>query len=193
MSENQTEQLKIDLRRQARNRRADLSGADRDAAAQQAAVHFRQHVQPGENDVVALYWSIRDELDTRPLLLALMDAGLSVCLPVVHGDNDPLVFRIWQDGEPLYESGFGTLAPGDNAPEAVPDILVMPLLAFDASGTRLGYGGGYYDRTIARLGNRPQRIGYCFSAQELPEIPRAEHDAPLDMIVTETGIRRFDN
>ncbi len=193
MTESSTEQLKTELRRQARDRRARLPGAERQDAAQQAAVHFRQHVQPGENDVVALYWAIRDELDTRPLLLALMDAGLTVCLPVVRADNDPLVFRIWQEGAPLYPSGFGTLAPGDNVPEAVPDIIVMPLLGFDRSGTRLGYGGGYYDRTIAMLANRPMRVGYGFSVQELSDIPRDDHDAPLDMVVTETGVRRFDN
>lgn len=193
MNEDDAEQVKSRLRQQARDRRAGMSAAGRDAAAQQAAAHFRQHVQPGEKHVVALYWPIRDELDTRPLLLALMDAGLTVCLPVVRGDDHPLVFRIWQDGAPLYPSGLGTLAPDENAPEVGPDIIVLPLLGFDRSGTRLGYGGGYYDRTLAALANRPLRVGYGFSAQEFDHIPRDGHDAPLDMVVTETGVRRFDN
>ncbi len=185
------EQIKAALRGNAKSRRARLSGADRDAAAKQAAAHFDRHISVDESDVIALYWPIRDEIDTRPLMLALMDAGRTVCLPVIAGEDEPLVFRVWEADAPLFESGFGTLAPGDLAPAAEPDIIVVPLLGFDRAGTRLGYGGGYYDRTFAVLRTKPLLVGYAFSAQELPEIPRAEHDVPLDFLVTEAGVTRF--
>jgi 5-formyltetrahydrofolate cyclo-ligase len=99
--------------------------------------------------------------------------------------------RLWEQGAPLYPSGFGTLAPSEIAPRAEPDVVVMPLLGFDRRGTRLGYGGGYYDRTLAQMKKQPRLIGYAFAAQELPEIPREPHDRPLDAMVTEIGIRHF--
>ena len=77
------------------------------------------------------------------------------------------------------------------APRVEPDVVVMPLLGFDARGTRLGYGGGYYDRTLAGMHKRPRLVGFAFSGQELPEVPREPHDRPLDMIVTELGLRQF--
>ena len=95
-------------------------------------------------------------------------------------------------GQPLYPSGFGTLAPSEVAPIVEPDIVVMPLLGFDRHGTRLGYGKGYYDRTLAQMGTKPLLVGYAFAAQELDFIPREAHDVPLDMLVTENGARRFD-
>ena len=99
--------------------------------------------------------------------------------------------RLWEQGTPLYPSGFGTLAPSEIAPRVEPDVVVMPLLGFDKRGTRLGYGGGYYDRTLARMKKKPKLIGYAFAAQELPEIPRQPHDLPLDAVATERGIRWF--
>jgi len=134
---------------------------------------------------------IKDEMDCSPILVRLMDQMQTVCLPVVLGDDQPLELRVWEQGTPLYEAGFGTLAPSETAPHIEPDVIVMPLLGFDSRGTRLGYGGGYYDRTLARLSKRPRLIGLAFSAQELPEIPREPHDIPLDAIVTERGVRNF--
>jgi 5-formyltetrahydrofolate cyclo-ligase len=146
-------------------------------------------LQPGE--IVAAYWPIRDELDSRPLLTKLMDAGQPVCLPVVIGDGLPLELRIWEEGAPLYPSGFGTLAPSESAPLREPDVIVMPLLGFDGEGTRLGYGGGYYDRTLGVLSKRPRLVGLAFASQELERIPREPHDIPLDAVVTEAGYRVF--
>ncbi len=98
---------------------------------------------------------------------------------------------MWEQGASLYEAGFGTLAPSELAPREEPDIIIMPLLGFDSRGTRLGYGGGYYDRTLAGLGKKPLLVGLAFAAQELDEIPREPHDVPLDVIVTEAGVRHF--
>jgi len=99
--------------------------------------------------------------------------------------------RVWEDGTPLYEAGFGTLAPSELAPQAEPDVMLVPLLGFDKFGTRLGYGGGYYDRTLARMHKKPKLVGLAFAAQELDIIPREDHDVPLDMVVTEAGLRSF--
>jgi 5-formyltetrahydrofolate cyclo-ligase len=114
-----------------------------------------------------------------------------VVLPVVIGPEEPLELRLWEQGTALYPSGFGTLAPSELAPRAQPDLVLMPLLGFDKAGTRLGYGGGYYDRTLAGMSKKPRLIGLAFAAQELDEIPREAHDVPLDAVVTETGVRHF--
>ncbi|MBU1175820.1 MAG: 5-formyltetrahydrofolate cyclo-ligase [Alphaproteobacteria bacterium] len=193
MADSDFDDLKAALRDTARSQRARVASGDRAEAAKQAAEHFLSGVPFAKTDAIALYWPIRDEIDCKPLLLKLMEAGQTICLPVVVGSDASLVWRVWEPDAPLFESGFGTLAPGDLAPEAVPDIMVMPLLGFDRAGTRLGYGRGYYDRTIAAAPNRPLLVGYAFSAQELNEIPHAGHDVPLDLIVTEAGVRRFDN
>ena len=185
------EEAKAALRNRARAARASLDHGERADAAVAAAQHFFNAVPLQAGDVVAAYWRIRDELDCQPILVKLMDSNQKVVLPVVVGPEQPLDLRVWEPGASLYESGFGTLAPSDLAPRAEPDIVLMPLLGFDARGTRLGYGGGYYDRTLTRLSKRPRLVGLAFAAQELDRIPREPHDVPLDMIVTEAGVRHF--
>jgi 5-formyltetrahydrofolate cyclo-ligase len=121
-----------------------------------------------------------------------MDSLQPVCLPVVVGDEQPLELRLWEQGTPLYEAGFGTLAPSELAPRVEPDVIIMPLLGFDRRGTRLGYGGGYYDRTLERLSKRPRLVGLAFAAQQLATVPREPHDVPLDIVVTEEGVIPFE-
>jgi 5-formyltetrahydrofolate cyclo-ligase len=191
MTDSAIEEAKADLRIKARARRAALSEPFRIEAAQAAGRNFFDAVPLREGAVVAGYWRIRDEMDCQPILIRLMDSGQPVCLPVVTGDDEPLVMRLWEEGAALYPSGFGTLAPSELAPAVEPDVIVVPLLGFDASGTRLGYGGGYYDRTLARMLKRPLLVGLAFSAQRIGRIPREPHDVPLDYIVTETGATRF--
>ncbi len=191
MVDENIEEAKAALRVRARVQRAALRETAMSEAAVAAARHFLDGVKLQPKDIVALYWPIREELDCKPLLTKLMDSLQPVCLPVVLGDEQPLDMRLWEQGAPLYPSGFGTLAPSEIAPRVEPDIVVMPLLGFDAKGTRLGYGGGYYDRTLAAMKKRPLLVGYAFAAQELPSIPREPHDRPLDLIVTEAGVRRF--
>lgn len=185
------EDAKAGLRAAAHRKRAEIHSGARTEAANAAARHFFDAVELGADDVVALYWPIRDELDCRPVLTRLMDAGQPVCLPVVIGDGLPLELRRWQEGVPLYPSGFGTLAPPEDAPLAIPDVIVVPLLGFDRTGTRLGYGGGFYDRTLEILPRAPRLIGFAFAAQELEQVPRDRHDVPLDAVITENGYRAF--
>jgi 5-formyltetrahydrofolate cyclo-ligase len=185
------EEAKAGLRAMARRRRAAIHDGKRAETALAAAGHFFAgvHLEPG--DVVACYWPIRDEFDCRPVLTRLMDEGQPVCLPVVVGDAMPLEMRLWEQGVPLYPAGFGTLAPPETAPVVVPDVIIVPVLGFDKEGTRLGYGGGYYDRTLAGLQKRPRLIGFAFASQELDHVPRDAHDVPLEAVVTEAGYRQF--
>ena len=185
------EEAKAALRIRARAARASLDHEERAEAAKAAARHFFDGIALQASDVVAAYWRIRDELDCQPILVKLMDSNQTVVLPVVLGPEQPLDLRVWEQGASLYESGFGTLAPSELAPKAEPDIVIMPLLGFDGRGTRLGYGGGYYDRTLAAMTKKPRLIGLAFAAQELDRIPRETHDVPLDAIVTEAGVRQF--
>jgi 5-formyltetrahydrofolate cyclo-ligase len=187
----QFEQEKANLRLRAFEQRGAIARVDWPDMAKAAANHFLQGVPLNASQIVALYWPIRDEIDCKPLLTALMDSGQPVCLPVVLGDGEPLELRLWEQGQPLYPSGFGTLAPSESAPVVEPDVVVIPLLAFDKLGTRLGYGKGYYDRTLAGLSKKPLLVGYAFSGQELDFIPREGHDMPLDILVTEASVRKF--
>jgi 5-formyltetrahydrofolate cyclo-ligase len=191
MADEAIEAVKADLRKDAHAVRAALSDEVRAEAAKAVAMHFFESIAYAPEDVIAGYWRIRDELDCQPILIRLMDSGQKVVLPVVEGNDAPLDLRVWEADAPLYEAGFGTLAPSDLAPRAAPDVVLMPLLGFDSEGTRLGYGGGYYDRTLAVLPRKPMLVGLAFAAQELPHIPREQHDVPLDAIVTENGVRFF--
>lgn len=176
---------------QALAQRSAMGIDQREAACAEAARHFFANIALRPTEIVAAYWPIRDEVDCRPVLTRLMDGEQPVCLPVVKGGEGVLSMHVWEPGTPLYPSGFGTLAPLETTPQVEPDLVLVPLLGFDAKGTRLGYGKGYYDRTLARLSKRPRLIGFGFSAQELGLIPRAAHDVPLDGVVTESGFRRF--
>lgn len=179
------------LRDEISQKRSALSINFRKEAALSAAETFAAAVPIKEGQIVSLYWAIREELNTEPLLLHLVHEGHQVCLPVVKGREVPLEFRIWQEDATLYPSGFGTLAPGEDAPVVEPDVMVLPMLGFDAAGNRLGYGAGHYDRTIAHIEKPILRVGYAYSMQEVAQLPAEAHDKPLDMVVTEAGVRRL--
>lgn len=161
------------------------SGADSGA---RAAGHFLRTVVRPEGAIVSLYHPMRDELDTRPLIDALVAEGTAIALPVVERRHAPLGFRRWRPGDTMIPGAYGEAIPAADAPRATPDILVVPLLAFTRAGGRLGYGGGYYDRTLEALraaGRRPLAIGYAYAAQEVDVLPLSPLDQPLDRIVTE--------
>lgn len=146
-------------------------------------------LEPFKGKVLAGYWPIRTEPDPRPAMLA---HGGPFCLPVVLGQGQPLAFRPWSPDALMIEGAYGAHIPADET-EITPEVLIVPLLAFDARGYRLGYGGGFYDRTLEGLRARgpATAIGFTYAAQELPEVPTEPTDQPLDMIVTEAGLRRF--
>lgn len=137
--------------------------------------------------VVAGYWPLGDEIDPRPLMAALAGVGCRLALPVVVGRAAPLQFRAWAEGDVLEAGPHGTAHPPQTAPRLRPDVLLVPLLGFDRGGWRLGYGGGYYDRTLESLRENAQvrAIGLAFAAQEMAAVPRDGHDQPLDAIATE--------
>jgi 5-formyltetrahydrofolate cyclo-ligase len=140
--------------------------------------------------VLAAYVGMRSEVDPAPLVAAAHAAGILVGLPAVLPAGG-LVFRRHEPGDLLVPGGFGTMVPPEAAPPVDPDVVIVPLVGFDRTGTRLGYGKGHYDRTIAALrarGLSPTLIGVAFSRQEVDTIPHEPHDVRLDVIVTETGI-----
>jgi 5-formyltetrahydrofolate cyclo-ligase len=135
---------------------------------------------------VSGYLPIRDEIDPLPALAALHAAGVAVCMPVVAGRGLPLTFRLWSPGCALAEGPFRVMIPAEDRP-ATPQALVTPMLAFDRAGYRLGYGGGFYDRTLAalRAAGSARAVGFAWAGQEVARVPRDETDARLDLIVTE--------
>lgn len=140
--------------------------------------------------LVSGFWPIRSEPDIRPLMEELRRQGAGLCLPVVL-DRETIVFRDYPVGAPIVKTGFGTAGPGETAPVVDPDVMLVPLSAFDRGGHRIGYGAGHYDRAIARLdalGTRPRLIGIAFACQEVASVPFEPHDIPLDAILTEEGL-----
>jgi 5-formyltetrahydrofolate cyclo-ligase len=140
--------------------------------------------------VISGYLPMGDEADLLPLMRLLAD---KMALPVVTGRAVPLTFRRWKPGDRLEKGVFGTFHPPPAVSEVEPDLLLVPLLAFDESGHRLGYGGGYYDRTLAGLRHRRSivAVGVGFEAQLFPKLPFGSHDQRLDFMVTEKKVREF--
>lgn len=140
---------------------------------------------------VSAYLSVRSEIDTMPLMLALAGLGFEVAVPVIVGPARPLVFRAWTPDAVLVPGTFGVPVPADGA-EVEPDVLFVPMLAFDAQCHRLGYGGGYYDRTIGGLRSRRPVLafGFAYAAQAMPVLPVEPTDMRLDAVVTEAGVIR---
>lgn len=147
--------------------------------------------EPGE--VISGFFPIRTEADIRPLMHRLKVRGARLCLPVVL-DKETIIFREIADGIPMVDTGFGTTGPGPEAKTVDPDVLLVPLSAFDAYGHRIGYGAGHYDRAISRLhakGRTPRLIGIAFDCQQVEAVPFEKHDVPLDAVLTESGLKIF--
>jgi 5-formyltetrahydrofolate cyclo-ligase len=179
------------LRTRAKEQRHAVSAAAGPDAHVKLADNFYKATKSfafwSASSAVSGYWSIADEMDVRPLLQRLDRDGHPVALPVVVKMGEPLVFRRWHPGMTLVAAGFGLQHPPASEPEVEPDVLLVPLLAFDRRGYRLGWGGGFYDRTLARL--RKARdviaVGVCYGAQEIGEVPTTADDQPLDWVVTD--------
>jgi 5-formyltetrahydrofolate cyclo-ligase len=183
--------LKNALRSEARLRRARAAAGLASFAEKIAG--FAQELSLQHGWAVASYWPMAGEADPRALARALNARGHTILLPRINGLNEPLSFRHWRDGDAIEKSPLGVNEPLDSAPAARPDAVFVPLLAFDAQGFRLGYGGGYYDRCLASL--RAQgavlAIGIAYAEQEMAALPHEAHDEKLDLVVTEKGVRRF--
>ncbi len=177
--------------RRAAHRNAGRGAAE--AICNSLAVARQQGLAIDRGWTVSGYWPIRDEMDIRKLLASLHEEGMVCALPVVRSRTEPLSFRRWRPGDVLEQSGFGLSNPPAGAPEAMPRIVLTPLLAVDTHGNRLGYGGGYYDRTLRRLrAIQPVvAVGVAFEAQLVAEVPHDARDEPLDWLVTEKGPYRF--
>jgi 5-formyltetrahydrofolate cyclo-ligase len=174
------------LRAVLRVRRAKAARSGVPAAAD-LTERFLQAVPVPPHTVVAGYLPIGDEIDVRPLLRRLAGHDCRIALPAVTERWAPLAFRQWQEGDRLVDGPFGTREPPAGTPELPPEVLILPLVAFDRRGYRLGYGGGYYDRTLAvlRRQGRALAVGVGFAAQEVVAVPCGRHDQRLDWIVTE--------
>jgi 5-formyltetrahydrofolate cyclo-ligase len=178
---------KAQLRREALARRDALPVEIRKAVAEAIAARaFPLAVVPGVT--VCGFMPLKSEINPLPLMRQLTDAGARLALPVVIGLGKPLIMRSWQWGEPLIPGVWGIRQPPPTAPELQPDVLLVPLLAFDRRGHRIGYGAGYYDLTIAQLrAKKPiAAVGIAFAAQEVETVPRTAFDAQLDLVLTES-------
>ena len=167
--------------------RQGLPVADRRRCGEQidAALRALLAEHPG---ILGVYWPFRAEFDPRPLIDWAIAAGRTIALPVVVDKKGPLEYRTWRPGEPLVDGVWNIPVP-ENRGIVTPAIVLAPLVGFDRASYRLGYGGGYFDRTLAALSPRPFAIGIGFDLQQIDTIYPQPFDVPMDVIVTEAGAR----
>ena len=192
MSAPPTAPSKADLRAAALAARGALSGRQRAAAAQAIALRgLPFEIIPGA--VVAGYSPIRGEIDPAPLMRKLAAQGAQLALPAVMARGKSLAFRAWSPDDRLMLGPLGILEPSPAAAEMIPDIMLVPLAAFDRLGHRIGYGAGHYDHTLAHLRKvKPiAAIGLAFAAQEIEAVPALAHDVALDYVLTEAQVLDF--
>ena len=181
-----TDSPKAQLRRQALARRDFLPAAERAAAAEVIAARpFPVAIMSGM--VVSGFSPMKTEINPLPLMRRAVALGAQLALPAVAGRGKPLIMRAYAFGDELARGQLGIREPKPDAPEVTPDILIVPLAAFDRAGHRIGYGAGYYDMTISSLRAKKNAvaIGIAFAAQEVASIPATERDARLDFVLTE--------
>ena len=180
---------KARIRQQALALRDTLPAAIRAAAARSIATRpFPIRIEPGA--IVSGFSPMKSEINPVPLMRKLADNGARLALPVIAGRGKSLIMRAWNFGDPLVSGQWGIREPTGEAPEVAPDILIVPLAAFDRTGHRIGYGAGYFDMTINTLrGKKPViAVGIAFAVQEIPSVPTTERDARLDLVLTELEI-----
>lgn len=177
------------LRLKAKEKRAKAEQENPDAGLQLRDVFLKEIALPN-NSVVACFKSFGSEIDTDPLIHSLQMAGHTIVLPVVVGAEQGLAFHLYRPDDKLIANKYGIKEPSPSSPDILPDIILVPLLAFDRQLHRLGYGGGYYDRTINEIRQRKKiiTIGLAYSRQAVAELPKDLHDVQLDMVVTEVGV-----
>lgn len=188
-----TDAAKREARRVAKGLRA-AAGRNSPRAGERLAAHLLETFDMPAGTGVSAFWPLDGEIDSRPSMIGLHERGCRVALPVMRGPGKALRFRRWQPDDELVPAGFGTREPGDDKPAVTPTVLLVPLLAFDRAGYRLGYGGGFYDRTLAELRGRGAlcAIGLAYAGQEMQDVPHDDKDQPLDWIVTEDEAIRIE-
>jgi 5-formyltetrahydrofolate cyclo-ligase len=182
------------IRKEAMERRAKLERL-RIEFSLRVSRNFAASVPIPSGAAVSSYFAIGDEADPAGLESELRRRGHRILLPRVAGRNLPLEFHVWEQGAQLLRGGFGLWEPSRDWPKLAPDVLIVPLLAFDPEGYRVGYGAGYYDRTIRKLRENKKIIaaGFAFSVQEFEAVPHLAHDESLDWVVTESGAQQIRN
>jgi len=185
---------KKEARKAAAGIREQAHRADKGLAGAALAMLGLEFLDLDAGSVVSGFLPYQSEIDVRPLMARLAAAGMVTALPVVAGRDAPLVFRAWRPGDQTEPGAWNIPVPLATVAEVVPDVLLVPMLAFDSGGYRLGYGGGFYDRTLEELRRKghPVAVGVAYAAQEVHHVPHAAHDQPLDWILTEMGARRVD-
>jgi 5-formyltetrahydrofolate cyclo-ligase len=175
------------LRSEALARRRASQSIDPAAFAAHLAAAGAELVAAFRPGIVSAYFALRDEASTLPLLEALSEAGILTALPITGARGTALVFRLWRPGDAVVEGKMGISEPSPAAAEVAPDLLFVPLAAFDRTGHRIGYGAGYYDRTLAALRARKKilAVGVAYASQETARIPHESHDQRLDFVLTE--------
>lgn len=183
------EQAKKQLREDVLKKRVGAHRMLRERASLSVRDHFLSHIKPGPDACIAGYWPLSGELDPIPLLTVLHENNCRIALPAVGGHTDPLLFRNWHPRMELVEGYSGTKQPPAAAGEIVPDVLIVPLIAFDRAGYRLGYGGGFYDRTLhhLRASKKILAVGLAYAVQQVPIVPHEGRDEKLDWVITEEG------
>jgi len=183
---------KNDLRAAALARRAALDAEARSEAARTVAARpFPADIADGA--IVSGYWPIRSEIDPTPLMRALAANGARLALPVVVGRDQPLIFRAWTPDAQLLRGQLGIMEPSPQSAVVEPDIVLVPLAAFDRAGHRIGYGAGHYDRSLVQLRTSKPilAVGLAFAVQEIEAVPALAHDVRLDLVLTESGTIDF--
>lgn len=170
-------------------RRGEAAAGDGNAGSLLAEIALAE-IDFADGAAIAGYWPIASEMDVQPLLRGLAARGHPIALPVVAGRGRPLIFRAWREGDEMADGAFGIREPLPAAAEIEPGVLLVPLLAFDRAGFRLGYGGGFYDRSLAGLREKAAvlAVGIAWAGQETAAVPRDSRDQPLDRIVTEREV-----
>jgi 5-formyltetrahydrofolate cyclo-ligase len=188
----ETSSAKADLRAQALARR-DALPADMRAAGADAIAARAFPVEVARGAVVSGFMPLKTEINPLPLLRKLADAGAKLALPAIAGRGKPLIMRAYRFGDEFARGQWGIREPKPEAGEVDPDILLVPLAAFDRAGHRIGYGAGYYDMTIhaLRAKKKVTAIGLAFAAQEILKVPATEHDERLDLVLTEREVIDF--
>jgi 5,10-methenyltetrahydrofolate synthetase len=180
--------LRAALRREKIAARMAMAPAAHRAANVAIQHHLTEFLLPLKTGTVAFCMPIRAEADCRPVIEHLLALGWQAAMPVVHTLDAPMEFRTWWPSAPMTADPYGIPIPATTA-STHPDVILLPLVAFDAAGYRLGYGGGYFDRTLVAMKPRPMTIGVGFDLAAAQSIHPERHDIPLGLIVTESGIR----